>query len=104
MTNKEAIDMEKGHSVNVKIAYDEMGLLLNENNLFYWNRLNDNGKKDLVQDLNEYFKQFGIIPSVTELNITFRFMLSIVRACVTYEEHKKWTRRRIKDDENDKDN
>lgn len=64
-------------SMNVKIAYDELGILLNENNLFYWNRLNDTGKKQLIQDLNKQFKCDGIVPSVTELNITLRFMLNI---------------------------
>lgn len=72
-------------SVNVKIDYDELGLLLNENNLFYWNRLNDDGKKQLIQDLDKQFKHDGIVPSVTELNITLRFMLNISYAA--YMDH-----------------
>lgn len=64
-------------SMNVKIDYDELGLLLNENNLFYWNRLNDTGKKQLIQDLDKQFKRDGIVPSVAELNITLRFMLNV---------------------------
>ena len=72
-------------SMNVKIAYNELGLLLNENNLFYWNRLNDDGKKQLIQDLNKQFKRDGIVPSVAELNITLRFMLNVSYAA--YMDH-----------------
>ena len=63
--------------MNVNIAYNELGLLLNESNLFYWNRLNDDGKNQLIQDLNEQFKHDGIVPSIAELNITLRFMLNV---------------------------
>lgn len=63
--------------MNVKITYDELGLLLNESSFFYWNRLNDDGKKQLIQDLDKQFKHDGIIPSVAELNITLRFMLNV---------------------------
>ena len=73
------------NSMSVKIAYNELGLLLNEKNLFYWNRLNDNGKNQLIQDLNELFERDGIVPSVTELNITLRFMLNISYAA--YMDH-----------------
>lgn len=73
------------NSTNVKIAYDELGLLLNENNLFYWNRLNDTGKKRLIQDLDKQFKRDGIVPSVAELNITLIFMLNISYAA--YMDH-----------------
>lgn len=73
------------NSMNVKIAYNELGLLLNEKNLFYWNRLNDDGKNQLIQDLNELFERDGIFPSVTELNITLRFMLNISYAA--YMDH-----------------
>ena len=73
------------NSMNVKIAYNELGLLLNEKNLFYWNRLNDDGKNQLIQDLNELFERDGIVPSVTELNITLRFMLNISYAA--YMDH-----------------
>lgn len=65
------------NNLNVKIAYNELGLLLNERNLFYWNRLNDEGKNRLIQDLNELFERDGIVPSVAELNITLRFMLNV---------------------------
>ena len=65
------------NSMGVKIAYTELGLLLNEKNLFYWNRLNDDGKNQLVQDLNEQFEHDGIVPSIAELNITLRFMLNV---------------------------
>ena len=73
------------NSMNVKIAYNELVLLLNEKNLFYWNRLNDDGKNQLIQDLNELFERDGIVPSVTELNITLRFMLNISYAA--YMDH-----------------
>lgn len=73
------------NSMNVKIAYDELGLLLNERNLFYWNRLNDDGKNQLIQDLGKQFKHDGIVPSVSELNITVRFMLNISYAA--YMDH-----------------
>jgi hypothetical protein len=73
------------NSMSVKIAYNELGLLLNEKNLFYWNRLNDDGKNQLIQDLNKQFKRDGIVPSVTELNITLRFMLNISYAA--YMDH-----------------
>lgn len=67
------------NSMNVKIAPtpNELGLLLNEKNLFYWNRLNDAGKNQLIKDLNEQFEHDGIIPSISELNITLRFMLNV---------------------------
>lgn len=65
------------NSMNVKIAYDELGFLLNENNLFYLNRLNDDGKNKLIQDLNELFERDNVVPSIAELNITLRFMLNI---------------------------
>ena len=73
------------NSINVKIAYNELGFLLNENNLFYWNRLNDDGKNQLIQDLNKQFKRDGIVPSVAELNIALRFMLNISYAA--YMDH-----------------
>lgn len=65
------------NSTNVKIAYNELGLLLNENNLFYWNRLNDDGKNQLIQNLNKQFKRDSVVPSITELNISLRFMLNV---------------------------
>ena len=65
------------NSMNVKIAYNELGFLLNENNLFYWNRLNDDGMNKLIQDLNELFERDNIVPSIAELNITLRFMLNV---------------------------
>ena len=65
--------------MNVKIANNELGLLLNENNLFYWNRLNDDEKNKLIQNLNKEFECIGIVPSVAELNITLRFMLTAIR-------------------------
>ena len=65
------------NSMDVKIAYNELGFLLNENNLFYWNRLNDDGKNQLIQDLNELFERDNIVPSIAELNITLRFMLNV---------------------------
>lgn len=73
------------NSMNVKIAYNEFGFLLNENNLFYWNRLNDDGKNLLIQDLDKQFKRDGIVPSIAELNITLRFMLNISYAA--YMDH-----------------
>lgn len=73
------------NSMSVKIAYNELGLLLNESNFFYWNRLNDEGKNQLIQDLNELFERDGIVPSVTELNITLRFMLNVSYAA--YMDH-----------------
>ena len=73
------------NNMNVKIAYNELGLLLNENNLFYWNRLNDDGKNQLTHDLNELFERDCIVPSIAELNITLRFMLNISYAA--YMDH-----------------
>lgn len=73
------------NNMNVKIAYNELGFLLNENNLFYWNRLNDDGKNLLIQDLNKQFKRHGNVPSITELNITLRFMLNVSYAA--YMDH-----------------
>lgn len=65
--------------MNVNIANNELGLLLNENNLVYWNRLNDDEKNKLIQDLNKEFECIGIVPSVAELNIMLRFMLTTIR-------------------------
>ena len=73
------------NNMNVKIAYNELGFLLNEINLFYWNRLNDDGKNLLIQDLNELFEHDNIVPSITELNITLRFMLNVSYAA--YMDH-----------------
>lgn len=73
------------NSMSVQIAYNELGLLLNESNFFYWNRLNDDGKNQLIQDLNELFERDGIVTSVTELNITLRFMLNVSYAA--YMDH-----------------
>lgn len=73
------------NNINVKIAYNELGLLLNESNFFYWNRLNDEGKDLLIQDLNKQFERDGIIPSISELNITLRFMLNVSYAA--YMDH-----------------
>ena len=70
--------------MNIKIAYNELGLLLNEKCLFYWNRLNDEGKNKLIQDLDEQFKHDGIVPSITELNITLRFMLNASSSYTAY--------------------
>lgn len=73
------------NNINVKIAYNELGLLLNESNFFYWNRLNNEGKHLLIQDLNKQFEHDNIIPSISELNITLRFMLNISYAA--YMDH-----------------
>ena len=73
------------NNMNVNIAYNELGLLLNERNLFYWNRLNDEGKNQLIHDLNGQFEHDGIVPSVTELNISLRFMLNVSYAA--YMDH-----------------
>ena len=73
------------NNMNVKIDYNELGLLLNESNLFYWNRLNDDGKNQLIQDLDKQFKHDGIVPSIAELNIMLRFMLNVSYA--TYMDH-----------------
>lgn len=66
------------NTMNVKIAYNELEFLLNEKNLFYWNRLNDDEKNQLIQDLHEQFEHDGIVPSIAELNITLRFMLPAI--------------------------
>lgn len=73
------------NNINVKITYNELGLLLNESNFFYWNRLNDDGKNQLIQDLNKQFEHDDIVPSIAELNITLRFMLNVSYAA--YMDH-----------------
>ena len=77
------------NNMNVKIAYNELGLLLNEKNLFYWNRLNDDGKNQLIQDLNKLFERDDVVPSITELNITLRFMLNVSYTAYMHQILKK---------------
>lgn len=73
------------NNMNVKVAYNELGFLLNENNLFYWNRLNDDGKNLLIHDLNKQFGHDGVVPSIAKLNIMLRFMLNVSYAA--YMDH-----------------
>lgn len=64
--------------MNVKINdYNELSLLLNESNLYYWNKLPDSSKQLFYDDICKYFDSIEqLLPSVVELNITVRFMIN----------------------------
>ena len=60
----------------VNLEYNELPLVLNGNNLYYWNKLNPSKRKEICDSMTIIFsREYEHAPDLTELNILFKFIL-----------------------------